>query len=97
MESVGCGESTGKPEDFLKAAKGKSVSRSAFLQYLDAVIAIAFEKTQLRNTTNSERISWCRVINGAVAAGTPLLRDAELEQLKDDVAELKRAYSERKG
>ena len=84
-------QAMGNPEDALKSVRVKpQVSRSAFLSYLDSVIALAFEKVSLRNTTNSERISWCRVINGAVLAGTPLLRDVELDALKADVELIKK-------
>lgn len=66
------------------------VTRAHFLIYLDEIIRLCFEKVNLRNTNNSERQGWVRCITSAVAAGVPLVRDAELDALKADVELIKK-------
>ena len=79
------------PEEFLKKLHSKPVvTRAHFLTYLDEVIRLCFEKVNLRNTNNSERQGWVRCITSAVAAGVPLVRDVELDELRADVESIKK-------
>jgi len=84
------------PEEFLKKLHSKpGVTRAHFLIYLDEVIRLSFEKVNLRNTNNSERQGWIRCINSAVAAGVPLVRDVELDDLRRDIDVIKKRLGEK--
>lgn len=79
----------GTPVGFPKALKNRAVSRDELLIYVDEVLSICFEKIHLKNTTNSERQGWVRLINGAISCATPLLRDSELADLQKQIDEIR--------
>ncbi len=79
-----------KPKVFLEKLRDKpSLDRASLLLYLDEVCHIAFTKLYLKNSANTEKMGLGRVIVSAVGVATPLLRDAELSELKGEVAALR--------
>ena len=57
--------------------------------YLHDVIALAHKKVTVKNTYEKNKQIWARVLIQAVTAWSTLKQDAELEQMKRDITELK--------
>jgi hypothetical protein len=74
----------------LRNLSGKPVvSREEAMLSLRLVMDEAFDKIGLRNTRNSERIRWCRLIVSAAQVVASIQKDVELEQLRDEIEALK--------
>jgi len=75
----------------LEKPDGKpALSREEVLVSLRIVIDNAFEKANLRNTQNGERIKWNRVVIQAGQVAALVLRDADLDDLQDRIEQLEK-------
>ena len=57
--------------------------------YLHDVIALAHKKIMVKNTHEDNKQRWARVLIHAIGAWASLKQDAEMEQMKRDITELK--------
>ena len=79
------------PEDFLQKVKVESpLERRSLLVYLDDVIKTSFSKLNLANCKNTERQGWLRVVVNACAVAGTILKDVELNELKDEIEKIKK-------
>lgn len=68
-------------------------NREDLLRAIQRVLDVAFPKFEGRNTKNSEKLSWGRLIVQAVSAGASVLKDAELDQLAQKIEDLREDLS----
>ena len=72
----------------------KTLSRSDVLKSLKLVLDFACAKLENRKTPRRDRLAWSRVVAACAAASGTLLRDADLDSMKERLdrveAELKR-------
>ena len=67
------------------------LSRLKALKRLNGLVQVASYRVQYRYTSNRDRLAWSRVLVSTLAAAGPLLRDADLDELKQRVEELEKA------
>jgi hypothetical protein len=84
-----------KPEKSVKNQpkfSGKrALSRRKALRRLNGLIDVATFRLECRYTPNKERLAWGRVLARAIAASGQLLRDSDLDELKERVEALETA------
>jgi hypothetical protein len=56
--------------------------RKQYLDYISRVLEMALYKFEHKQTKNSERIRWGRLIVHGITAGTAVLKDQDLEALQ---------------
>ena len=70
-------------------------TRRWILQRLSEIMEIAMERVTNRKTPASDRIKWSRIAIGAGQACNAVLRDAEIDALRQQINELKQLTLER--
>jgi hypothetical protein len=70
--------------------------RQEYLDLIDRLLEVSFEKAQGHYTKNAERIGWIRAITGLVKAGAEVLKDVDLEELSKRLDELEK-WKKQKG
>jgi len=65
------------------------LTRSWVLQRLGEILEIAMERVTAPKTPSEDRIKWSRIVIGAGQARNTVLRDKEIEALKEQINELK--------
>ena len=71
-----------------------TLTREKLLSVLRTVIDMCFKKVNYVNCSNSDKQAFLRIINSAVSSATPLLRDNQLEELREEVKLIKKALSQ---
>ena len=72
------------------AAKGvQEASRQWLLEQLREILIIAMQRVTNLKTPAPDRIKWSRIVIAAAQASNAVLRDVEIEALKQQIAELK--------
>jgi len=69
------------------------LSRGELLEYVRDVLSVAFEKMRRVNCKESDRQVYMRIVNNSIGVATPLIRDQDLESLKQEIAEVKLALN----
>ena len=64
-------------------------NREWLLQRLREILEIAMQRVTNSKTPASDRIKWSRIVIAAAQAYNAVLRDAEIETLKQQITELK--------
>ena len=64
-------------------------TRGWLLQQLGEILEIAMNRVTAPKTSSEDRIKWSRIVIGAGQACNTVLRDVEIEALKQQVKELK--------
>jgi len=80
------------------AEKGRSVdstTREWLVEQLHDVLEIAMGRVTHPKTLSSERIKWSRIVIAAGQALNAILRDVEIESLKQQITELRALTTER--
>jgi len=70
-------------------------TREWVLKGLQEIMEIALERVANAKTPNADRIKWSRVVISAGQGCNSVLRDVELETLKQQIMELKAIAAER--
>jgi len=71
---------------------GESKGRDKLFSYLDDIIALSHGKaTTERGNKDQSKQGWARVLISAIATYGALLKDVELDELKLEVEEIKKA------
>lgn len=77
-----------------KIAGQKMLTRKKALSRLNGLVELCTFKLDVKGVTIPEKMKWARIMNNAIKNATPLLRDADLDDLKERLdlveAELKR-------
>lgn len=78
----------------MKKLNGKLVesSREVYLDYVRRVLEKAIDKYEHRQTRNNQRIAWGRLIVQACKAGNDVLKDVVLEELAEEIEQLKERF-----
>lgn len=73
-----------------RASKGvQEASRQWLLEQLREILMIAVQRVTNLKTPAPDRIKWSRIVIAAAQASNAVLRDVEIEALKQQIAELK--------
>lgn len=64
--------------------------RTRYLQYIQRVVELALYKFEHKQTKNSERIAWGRLVVQAITAGNAMLKDQDLQAITVKLAELEK-------
>lgn len=68
--------------------QSKDRRREDFLEVVDQVIKKGLNYMNGKYTVNSERLGWARVVVQAVSVGADILKDADLDELRQRVEKL---------
>ena len=73
-----------------RASKGvQEASRQWLLEQLREILMIAMQRVTNLKTPAPDRIKWSRIVIAAAQASNAVLRDVEIEALKEQISELK--------
>jgi hypothetical protein len=67
--------------------------RIVYLTQLDQVIELALSKYSLKQTKNSERIRWGRLVVQAIHAGASIVKDHDLEDILQRIQHIEEKLS----
>jgi hypothetical protein len=68
--------------------------RIRLLAALERVRQYGFEKLDLRNTTNNEKIKWSKVIISSCTASDNILKNLQQDEMKQEIQELREQVDE---
>ena len=74
----------------MKEVASEISDRERLLGDLIKVRQLGFKKIELKNTANSERISWARVIINSCKVSDQIMKSKEQDEVVRDVLELKK-------
>jgi hypothetical protein len=90
---------TQTPNELAQAAETEhavdSTTREWLIKQLHDVLEIGMSRVTHPKTPPSDRIKWSRIVIGAGQALNSILRDVEIEELKQQIGELKQLTEER--
>jgi hypothetical protein len=84
-------------EDALKQVSAEITDRERLLRDLVKVRQLGFKKMEYKNSSNSERISWARVIINSCKVSDQIMKSKEQDEIVYDVLELKKAVNNIQG
>jgi len=90
---------TQTPNELTPAVEGggtvDSTTREWLIKQLRGVLEIAMDRVTNRKTAPADRIKWSRIVIAAGQACNSILRDADIEDLKQQIQDLKQITEER--
>jgi hypothetical protein len=75
-------------ERTIQRLQDEPTPRQEYLDYVQRVLAMAIYKYEHKQTKNSERIAWGRLVINAIAAGNSVLKDQDLDDLQERIQQL---------
>jgi hypothetical protein len=82
-------------KEVTRVEDGKEPTRQWLLQELRRVMEIALDRVTNPKTPAEDRIKWSRIVIAAGGACNSVLRDVEIDELRNEISELKALTEER--